>query len=224
MIEIERVWKSYQIGEVVVPVLKDISLKIDLGEFVAIMGPSGSGKSTLLNIIGCLDNIDQGTYLLQGEAVERLAEDDLARLRNCHIGFVFQLFNLIPRINALRNIELPMVYSRVSPVERARRAREMLDRVGLADRGHHSPAQLSGGQQQRVAIARALVNDPDLLIADEPTGSLDSTVSHEIMALFQSLHISGKTIVMVTHEEEIARYASRIIKLRDGMIEKDIRQ
>ena len=224
MIEIERVWKSYQIGEVVVPVLKDISLKINLGEFVAIMGPSGSGKSTLLNIIGCLDNIDHGTYLLQGEAVERLAEDDLARLRNCQIGFVFQLFNLIPRINALRNIELPMVYSRVPAVERARRARAMLDRVGLADRGHHSPAQLSGGQQQRVAIARALVNDPDLLIADEPTGSLDSTVSHEIMALFQSLHISGKTIVMVTHEEEIARYASRIIKLRDGMIEKDIRQ
>ena len=224
MIEIERVWKSYQIGEVVVPVLKDLSLKINLGEFVAIMGPSGSGKSTLLNIIGCLDNIDHGTYLLQGEAVERLAEDDLARLRNCQIGFVFQLFNLIPRINALRNIELPMVYSRVPAVERARRARAMLDRVGLADRGHHSPAQLSGGQQQRVAIARALVNDPDLLIADEPTGSLDSTVSHEIMALFQSLHISGKTIVMVTHEEEIARYASRIIKLRDGMIEKDIRQ
>ena len=222
MIELVRVWKSYQVGDVPVTVLKDVSLKINMGEFVAIMGPSGSGKSTLLNIIGCLDNFNRGTYRLQEEAVEGLGEDDLARLRNRHIGFVFQLFNLIPRINAIRNIELPMMYRRIPAAERTRRAHEMLDRVGLADRGHHTPAQLSGGQQQRVAIARALVNDPDLLIADEPTGSLDSTVSHEIMTLFQSLHASGKTVVMVTHEEEIARYASRIIRLRDGVIEKDV--
>ena len=222
MIELVRVWKSYQVGDVPVTVLKDVSLKINMGEFVAIMGPSGSGKSTLLNIIGCLDNFNRGTYRLQEEAVEDLGEDDLARLRNRHIGFVFQLFNLIPRINAIRNIELPMMYRRIPAAERTRRAHEMLDRVGLADRGHHTPAQLSGGQQQRVAIARALVNDPDLLIADEPTGSLDSTVSHEIMTLFQSLHASGKTVVMVTHEEEIARYASRIIRLRDGVIEKDV--
>lgn len=223
MIELEQVWKSYQIGEFVVPVLKDVSLKIESGDFVAIMGPSGSGKSTLLNIIGCLDNIDRGHYRLQGQAVQHLSDNDLARLRNRHIGFVFQLFNLIPRINALRNIELPMVYRRIPATERTQRAQEMLARVGLADRGHHSPAQLSGGQQQRVAIARALVNDPDLLIADEPTGSLDSGVSHEIMTLFQSFHASGKTLVMVTHEDEIAHYASRIVRLRDGMIEKDTR-
>lgn len=221
MIQLEGVWKSYRMGDVVIPVLKGVSLVIRSGEFVAIMGPSGSGKSTLLNIVGCLDTADRGSYRLQGKAVDHLGESGLAALRNRHIGFVFQLFNLIPRINAMRNVELPMIYRRVPRDQRIRRAEKFLERVGLGERCHHSPAQLSGGQQQRVAIARALVNDPDLLIADEPTGSLDSQVSHEIMGLFQSLHASGKTIVMVTHEEEIARYARRVIRLRDGVVEKD---
>ncbi len=221
MIDLQGIYKSYRLGEVAIPVLKGISLHIPAGEFTVIMGPSGSGKSTLLNIIGCLDTIDAGRYRLGQVAVEQISEDELAYLRNQRLGFVFQLFNLIPRIDALRNVEIPLVYGGVMPDERRRRAYTALKRVGLADRAHHSPAQLSGGQQQRVAIARALVTDPDVLIADEPTGSLDSAAGHEIMGLFADLHAKGKTVVMVTHEQEVAAYAQRIIKLRDGTLEKD---
>jgi len=221
MITLQEVCKSYRMGDVTLPVLKSVSLSIREGEFLAIMGPSGSGKSTLLNVIGCLDRPDSGTYRLGEHSVETASDDHLAYLRSERLGFVFQLFNLIPRINAKRNVELPMVYSRVPPLERSRRAQEALRRVGLGDRVTHSPAQLSGGQQQRVAIARALVNDPDLLIADEPTGSLDSAVGHEIMQIFSELHAMGKTIIMVTHEPEVANYASRVVSLRDGEIESD---
>ncbi|MDX1250825.1 MAG: ABC transporter ATP-binding protein [Gammaproteobacteria bacterium] len=224
MIELRDAGKSYRFGEVVLPVLKGLSLHIEAGEFVAIMGPSGSGKSTLLNVIGCLDTVDQGSYRLDGVTIEAASEDELAALRNARLGFVFQSFNLIPRINALRNVELPMVYHRVAPAERQRRAYAALKRVGLEGRATHSPARLSGGQQQRVAIARALINDPDIIIADEPTGSLDSVSGHDIMRLFSNLHQQGKTIVMVTHEEEIATYARRVIRLRDGVIEKDERR
>lgn len=223
MIELRAVSKSYRIGEAAVPVLRGISLGVQAGEFVAIMGPSGSGKSTLLNIIGCLDTLDEGSYRFGSHDVGNLEDDDLTRLRSQQIGFVFQLFNLIPRIDALRNVALPMVYRRIPAHERTARARNALERVGLSSRASHSPAQLSGGQQQRVAIARALVNDPDLLIADEPTGSLDSTATREIMRLFQALHDGGKTIVMVTHEEEVARYAQRVVHLLDGVVDHDVR-
>ena len=222
MIELQGVGKSYSLGEVAIPVLREVSLKIGKGDFVAIMGPSGSGKSTLLNIIGCLDTLDVGTYRLAGIAVEKASDDELAAIRSTYIGFVFQLFNLIPRINALRNVELPMLYKGVDVAERRRSAMKALAAVGLGDRTGHSPAQLSGGQQQRVAIARALVNDPALIIADEPTGSLDSKSGHDIMTLFTELHSNGKTIVMVTHEEEIAAYAQRVIRLRDGRVEVDL--
>lgn len=196
--------------------LRDVSLHIKKSEFVAIMGPSGSGKSTLLNIIGCLDTADDGKYLLNDIPVDAANEDELANIRNRFLGFVFQSFNLIPRIDAERNVELPMVYAGVKPEIRKKRSLAALKIVGLADRSHHIPAHLSGGQQQRVAIARSIVNDPEVIIADEPTGALDSRSSHEIMEIFQQLQKSGKTIIMVTHEEEISRYAQRIIHLRDG--------
>ncbi len=221
MIDLQDAGKSYRFGERVLPVLKGLSLHIGAGEFIAIMGPSGSGKSTLLNVIGCLDSIDEGRYTLEGVAIEAASEDELAAIRNARLGFIFQSFNLIPRINALRNVELPMIYSRVAPAERLRRAHAALKNVGLEDRAAHSPAKLSGGQQQRVAIARALINNPDIIIADEPTGSLDSVSGHDIMRLFSNLHQQGKTIVMVTHEKEIAAYARRVIHLRDGLIERD---
>jgi putative ABC transport system ATP-binding protein len=224
MIELRNVRKSYQLGEIPIPVLKGISLTIERGEFVAIMGPSGSGKSTLLNIIGCLDVLDAGSYTLAGTAVAGASEEALAEIRNRQLGFVFQLFNLIPRINALRNVEIPLLYAGMSPQQRKQRAQQTLAAVGLAERTGHSPAQLSGGQQQRVAIGRALVNDPDVLIADEPTGSLDSHAGQEIMGLFARLNAAGITIVMVTHEEEIAASAQRVIRLRDGVIEKDERR
>lgn len=221
MIRIEDVRKDYRMGESMLAVLKSLSLKIDQGEFVAIMGPSGSGKSTLMNILGCLDTMDTGRYWFGDLRVDGMKDDELAVLRNRSIGFVFQLFNLLPRINARRNVELPMVYAGVPREERAARATRALQRVGLADRAEHSPAQLSGGQQQRVAIARALVNDPQVLIADEPTGSLDSAASREVMGILGELHEHGKTIIMVTHEEDIARHAQRILRLRDGAIERD---
>lgn len=224
MIVLNAVHKSYRLGEVVLPVLKDVSLTIERGEFVAIMGPSGSGKSTLLNIIGCLDTLDSGSYRLGDIAIDGADDDALAQIRNRRLGFVFQLFNLLPRIDALRNVELPMVYAGIPAATRRVRAQAALAQVGLADRARHAPAQLSGGQQQRVAIARSLVNEPDVLIADEPTGSLDSAVSREIMDVFHALNAAGMTVVMVTHEAEIAAYARRTVFLRDGRIEREQRQ
>jgi putative ABC transport system ATP-binding protein len=226
MIELRGIHKSYLLGEVPIPVLKGVSLRIERGEFVAIMGPSGSGKSTFLNIIGCLDCLDSGSYELAQTSVVGASEDALTDLRSRHLGFVFQMFNLIPRFSALRNVELPLIYSvqSLSAQQRKQRALEMLVAVGLADRADHAPSQLSGGQQQRVAIARALVNGPSVLIADEPTGSLDSQASEGIMKLFVELNRSGITIVMVTHEEGVAACASRVVRMRDGMIETDVRQ
>jgi putative ABC transport system ATP-binding protein len=221
MITLHNVTKSYRRDQLTLPVLNSISLHVARGEFIAIMGPSGSGKSTLLNIIGCLDTLDAGSYRLGDDVIARADEKRLAQIRNRRLGFVFQLFNLIPRINAIRNVELPLVYAGIPPEERKRRAHEMLTLVGLADRAEHAPSQLSGGQQQRVAIARALANQPDVLVADEPTGSLDSHASQEIMQIFRTLNRQGITIVMVTHEADIAAQATRIIRLRDGIIEHD---
>jgi putative ABC transport system ATP-binding protein len=218
MIQLKNVSKSYRRGDSSVTILRDISLKIQPNEFIAIMGPSGSGKSTLLNILGCLDKADSGYYMLKGEPVKTASEDDLAAIRNRSLGFIFQSFNLIPRINAKRNVELPMVYAGVKQNIRNSRSLAALKIVGLEDRANYIPSQLSGGQQQRVAIARALVNDPEIIIADEPTGSLDSTSSKEIMKIFQQLHACGKTIIMVTHEIDIARYSQRIINLSEGRI------
>ena len=218
MIHLHEASKSYRSGDLPLRVLDRVTVDIERREFVAIMGASGSGKSTLMNIIGCLDTVDEGGYQLDGMRMESLSPNELARVRNRKFGFVFQLFNLIPRLSALRNVELPMIYGRVPSDERRRRATEALRRVGLADRCHHSPSQLSGGQQQRVAIARALVNEPDIIIADEPTGSLDSTSSGEIMAIFDGLNAQGKTIILVTHETDIAARARRVVRLRDGRV------
>ena len=218
MIKLQEVSKTYYLGDSAIPVLKRVNLRVAAGEFVAIMGPSGSGKSTLMNIIGCLDTADSGEYFLGNMAVNTATYSELANLRNRRIGFVFQSFNLIPRISAQRNVELPMVYAGINPETRKLRALAALEIVGLRDRAHHSSAHLSGGQQQRVAVARSIVNNPDMIIADEPTGALDTTTSREIMHLFQQLNASGKTIVMVTHEEEIAAYARRIIHVRDGVV------
>jgi putative ABC transport system ATP-binding protein len=221
MIELKDIHKAYRMGDIAVPVLNGIDLHIDHGEFVAIMGPSGSGKTTLLNVIGCLDTIDQGEYRLSNQLIDTQDDNAMARIRSLHIGFVFQLFNLIPRISAERNIELPMVYANIPRQERKQRVQEALTKVGLTDRAHHIPTQLSGGQQQRVAIARALVNKPDLLVADEPTGSLDSATSKEIMQVFQHLNDEGVTIIMVTHENDIAAYAKRTVHLLDGKVQYD---
>lgn len=219
VISLNNVFKSYDMGEVHLQVLTDISLSINPGEFVAIMGASGSGKTTLMNIMGCLDSFERGSYSLAGERVEQAGSNTLARLRNQHIGFIFQSFHLLPRIDIIRNVEMPLIYAAVNASKRKQLARQALIDVGLQDRLHHLPGQLSGGQQQRVAIARALVTQPDVLLADEPTGSLDSKNGRDIMQLFSELNGQGKTIVMVTHEHDIAGYAERHIVMQDGRIQ-----
>jgi putative ABC transport system ATP-binding protein len=208
-------------GSQAIPVLKGISLDIFKNEYVALMGPSGSGKSTLMNILGCLDSPTGGKYILNGKDVSKMPDDDLAEVRNTEIGFVFQQFNLLPRLSAAENVALPLIYAGVSKKERIERAMEALDKVGLADRSHHKSNELSGGQIQRVAIARALVNNPSILLADEPTGNLDSKTSVEVMQIFGKLRESGNTVVLVTHEEDIAAYAQRVVRLRDGLVETD---
>jgi putative ABC transport system ATP-binding protein len=219
MIQIEDVSKAYQMGKIKVPVLRNFDLTIDDGDMVAIMGPSGSGKTTLMNILGCLDVPTSGRYLLDGIDVSRLSDKRLAKIRSRKIGFVFQSFNLVSRTSAIRNVELPLVYAGVR--DRRNRARLALEQVGLGDRQKHMPNELSGGQQQRVAIARALINDPALLLADEPTGNLDTTSSIEIMKLLVALNDAGRTVVIITHEEEVAQFAKRVVRMRDGHIESD---
>lgn len=221
IISLHEIRKSYYLGKQELKVLKGITLDIFQNEYVALMGPSGSGKSTLMNILGCLDSPTSGKYILNGQDVSKMQDDDLAEVRNNEIGFVFQQFNLLPRLTAAENVALPLIYSGVSKKERTERALEMLSRVGLEDRSHHKPNELSGGQNQRVAIARALVNNPSIILADEPTGNLDSKTSVEIMNIFGKIQSDGNTVVLVTHEEDIAHYAHRIIRLRDGIIETD---
>ena len=222
IIFLENIKKNYYLGKQVIEVLKGISLEIFKNEYVALMGPSGSGKSTLMNILGCLDTPTSGTYILNGKDVSSTTDNDLADVRNQEIGFVFQQFNLLPRLTAAENVALPLVYAGVSKKERMEKALHVLDRVSLADRSHHRPNELSGGQNQRVAIARALVNDPSIILADEPTGNLDSKTSYEIMDIFGKIQQQGNTIIIVTHEEDIAHYAHRIIRLLDGVIYKDL--
>src|SRR5918992_3181651 len=224
LIETDDLWKTYVMGSEEIHALRGVSIEIERGEYVAIMGPSGSGKSTLMNLIGCLDTPSQGTYLLNGKEVSLMNDNELARIRNEEIGFVFQTFNLLPRATALHNVELPLVYAGVPAQERRRRATEALERVQLGDRASHRPNELSGGQRQRVAIARALVNGPAILLADEPTGNLDSGTSAEIMRVFESLASEGQTVIMVTHEADIAAHARRIVVLRDGRISSDERR
>ena len=223
VIEISDVWKTYKMGTQEVHALRGCSLDVDEGEFLAIMGPSGSGKSTLMNVIGCLDVPTKGSYKLDGRDVGRLSDDQLAEVRNGQIGFVFQTFNLLSRQDCLQNVELPLVYAGVGRAERRERAAEALRQVGLGDRMDHKPNELSGGQRQRVAVARALVNRPSILLADEPTGNLDSATSDEIMRLFELLYRRGNTIVVVTHEDDIAAHARRVVRLRDGTVETDVR-
>jgi putative ABC transport system ATP-binding protein len=224
LIELKDLTKVYHLEGEDVHALAGVTLSIDRNELLAIMGPSGSGKSTLMNVIGCLDVPTSGEYILNGHRVEQMNDDELARIRNREIGFVFQTFNLLPRANALHNVELPMIYAGFSSTERRKRAEEALDRVGLGDRMHHWPNQLSGGQRQRVAIARAIVNNPSIILADEPTGNLDSKSGEEIMSAFMQIHSQGNTVVLVTHEPDIAAYARRVIRVRDGKVESDERR
>ncbi|QEC66964.1 ABC transporter ATP-binding protein [Panacibacter ginsenosidivorans] len=221
IIHLENIRKSYYMGSHALEVLKGITLDIYRKEYVALMGPSGSGKSTLMNILGCLDTPTSGTYILNGSDVSKMADDDLAEVRNKEIGFVFQQFNLLPRLTAAENVALPLIYGGVSKKERMERALEALRKVGLADRSQHKPNEMSGGQIQRVAIARALVNNPSILLADEPTGNLDSKTSVEVMEIFGQIQAAGNTVVLVTHEEDIAAFAKRVVRLRDGLIETD---
>jgi putative ABC transport system ATP-binding protein len=224
VIKIRQITRDFYLGQEVVKVLKGIDLDIQKGEYVAFMGPSGSGKSTLMNLLGCLDTPTSGQYILNGKDVSKMTDDELAEIRNKEIGFVFQTFNLLPRTTALDNVALPMIYAGASKAQRKERAEKVLADVGLSDRMDHKPNQLSGGQRQRVAVGRALVNNPSIILADEPTGNLDSKTSVEIMNLFDDIHASGNTVILVTHEEDIARHANRIIRLRDGMIESDERK
>ncbi len=222
IIETSRISKIYKMGNQTVEALKSIDITINKGEYVAFMGPSGSGKSTLMNIIGCLDTPSGGNYILNGNDVSDLTENELAEIRNKEIGFVFQTFNLLPRASSLENVALPLIYAGFNKFDREEKALKALESVGLAERADHRPNELSGGQRQRVAIARALVNDPSIILADEPTGNLDTKTSYDIMDLFQKLHDRGNTIIMVTHEDDIAHYAHRIVRLRDGLIETDV--
>jgi|TARA_R110000823_G_scaffold311718_1_gene437554 putative ABC transport system ATP-binding protein len=224
VIKIRNITRDFPLGNEVVKVLKGIDLDIERGEYVALMGPSGSGKSTLMNLLGCLDTPTSGSYELNGKDVSNMTDDELAEIRNKEIGFVFQTFNLLPRTTALENVALPMVYAGASKSERTERAKQVLTDVGLADRMDHKPNQLSGGQRQRVAVGRALVNHPSIILADEPTGNLDSKTSEEIMNLFNEIHKAGNTVILVTHEEDIAENAHRIIRLRDGIVESDTKK
>jgi putative ABC transport system ATP-binding protein len=224
LIETRDLWKTYTMGDEEIHALRGVSIQIERGEYVAIMGPSGSGKSTLMNLVGCLDTPTKGTYLLNGKEVSQMNDNELARIRNEEIGFVFQTFNLLPRATALHNVELPLVYAGVPKKTRLERAKQAIEKVELTSRMSHRPNELSGGQRQRVAIARALVNNPSILLADEPTGNLDSKTGVEIMALFAKLHEAGNTIILVTHEADIAAHAHRVIAIRDGGVEKDFKQ
>ena len=224
LITTQDLWKTYVMGTEEIHALRGVSINIDKGEYVAIMGPSGSGKSTLMNLVGCLDTPTKGSYLLNGKEVAAMNDDDLARIRNEEIGFVFQTFNLLPRATALHNVELPLVYAGVSGKDRLDRAKQALAKVELTERASHRPNELSGGQRQRVAIARALVNNPSILLADEPTGNLDSKTGAEIMMVFERLHQTGNTIVLVTHEADVAAHAHRVIHIRDGQVERDVQQ
>lgn len=223
VISVHNLTKTYQMGTTTVRALQSIDLDIFPNEFVALMGPSGSGKSTLMNLLGCLDTPTEGQYLLGGENVAEMDDNELANIRNRKIGFVFQTFNLLPRLSALENVALPLVYAGISKDKRLEQSRRVLETVGLADRVDHKPNELSGGQRQRVAVARALVNDPQIILADEPTGNLDSKTSEEIMEMFENLHKAGNTIILVTHEPDIAAFAHRVVRLKDGQIESDVR-
>jgi len=222
IIKIENLEKTYVMGSEKIRALRDVSLQVNENEFVAIMGPSGSGKSTMMNMIGCLDSPSSGTYHLEGQDVSKMDSDQLAEVRNQKIGFIFQTFNLLPRANILHNVELPLIYSGISTSERRRMAEEAIEKVGLADRIKHKPNELSGGQRQRVAIARALVNKPSIILADEPTGNLDSATGEEIMKIFDQLYEAGNTVILVTHEDHVAEYAHRVVQLKDGQVESDI--
>lgn len=221
VIRLSDIRKSYYMGKQELPVLKGINLTVEHNEYLSLMGPSGSGKSTLMNILGCLDSPTAGQYVLNDRDVSQMTDDELADVRNVEIGFVFQQFNLLPRLSAWENVALPLIYAGVSKKDREERAKDMLEKVGLGDRSHHKPNELSGGQSQRVAIARALINNPSIILADEPTGNLDSKTSYEIMELIGNIHEQGNTVMLVTHEEDIANYTKRIVRIRDGVVESD---